>query len=153
MDCTEIFICKQCGQCCEGRGGIILSKNDLSRLVSFLKLPSEVVIEKYTEMSNGKLKIKTGRDGKCIFFESEKGCAVHDGKPNICRAWPFFRGNLTDPASLGMAKEFCPGIDNEVAFEEFCRIGIEWLNEQGLIASDSANEANALIIDTSPETS
>lgn len=71
----------------------------------------EAVADSYCERIGGKLKIRCGEDGYCVFFRQGSGCGVHEGKPSICRAWPFFRGNIEDPASLAMAKEFCPGIE------------------------------------------
>lgn len=96
-------------------------------------------------MHNGKLKIRTGNDGYCIFFVQGRGCTVHKGKPDICRAWPFFRGNLVDAESLHMAKEFCPGIDPGVTHETFAAEGRRYLEEHSLCAHDDTCEANALI--------
>lgn len=145
---TMVFECRQCGQCCEGKGGIVLSDKDLARLAHFLALPDEEVIEKYCELSNGKLKIKTGADGNCVFFSGAESCTIHEVKPDICRAWPFFRGNLEDPVSLAMARDFCPGINPAVSFEEFVTEGIAYLRARNLVASDAGREANALILPT-----
>lgn len=145
-DADSLFRCQKCGHCCEGRGGIVVSPADLGRLAAFLELAPEVVVERYGEMSGKKLKIRNGEDGRCIFFRVGAGCAVHAGKPSICRAWPFFRGNIEDPVSLALAKEFCPGIDPGAKHDDFARAGRAWLAEQGLIASDPALEANALVL-------
>lgn len=141
-----VFECRMCGHCCEGSGGIVVSPADLARLSAFLKLAPAEVIARYCEHSNGKLKIRSGEDDRCIFFRQGTGCSVHEGKPAICRAWPFFRGNLEDPASLALAKEFCPGIAPEVEHAVFSRLGRDYLHEQGLIAHDPSCEANALIL-------
>lgn len=145
-DISGIFECKMCGHCCEGRGGIVLSPKDLARLAAFLGESRELAASKYAEISNGKLKIRAGADGRCIFFIEGRGCAVHEAKPDICRAWPFFRGNLQDPLSLEMAKDFCPGISPGVSFASFAREGLAWLGENGLVARDCSVEANALVI-------
>ena len=94
----------------------------------------------------GKLKIRCGNDGYCVFFRQGSGCGVHEGKPAICRAWPFFRGNIEDSGSLAMAKEFCPGIETDAQHADFAREGRDYLRENGLIASDASCEANALIL-------
>ena len=106
----------------------------------------EEAVKRYGEHSGGKLKIRTGDDGRCIFFRDGQGCGVHEGKPAICRAWPFFRGNIEDPASLALAKDFCPGIAPEVRHAEFARRGLAYLREEGLLAHDPSCEANALIL-------
>lgn len=144
----DVFECRKCGICCEGRGGIILSPRDLTRLAAFLGEDEQTVVALYAEKSNGKLKIRCGDDGNCFFFRSGTGCSVHEGKPDICRAWPFFRGNLEDPASLAMAKEFCPGIDADCSFEDFVRAGLAYLQAENLRGEDAGKEANSLIIST-----
>lgn len=68
------------------------------------------------------------------------------GKPSICRAWPFFRGNIEDAASLAMAKEFCPGIKATAKHVDFAREGRAYLAANDLLAKDATCEANALIL-------
>ena len=45
-----------------------------------------------------------------------------------------------------MAKEFCPGIEADALHVDFAREGRDYLRENGLLASDSSCEANALIL-------
>lgn len=142
----KVFECHKCGHCCEGRGGIVLSPKDLARLAEFLQITPEDAANSYGEVVNGKLRLQAGEDGNCIFLSPGNGCAVHEGKPDICRAWPFFRGNLEDPASLAMAKDFCPGINPDISFQNFVKEGIKQLVAEGLPASDAAHEANSLLI-------
>ena len=98
----SVFNCRMCGHCCEGKGGIIVSPADLTRLAAHLQQSPDSVVESFCERIGGKLKIRCGEDGYCVFFRQGSGCGVHEGKPAICRAWPFFRGNIEDPASLAM---------------------------------------------------
>ncbi len=63
-----VFQCRMCGHCCEGRGGIVVSPADLTRLSAFLRLAPEEVVTRYGEHSGGKLKFRTGADGGGIFF-------------------------------------------------------------------------------------
>jgi Fe-S-cluster containining protein len=142
----SVFNCRMCGHCCEGKGGIIVSPTDLVRISAFLQITSEEFIERYGMMHNGKLKIRSGADDYCVFFVPNKGCSVHEGKPNICRAWPFFRGNIEDPESLELAKEYCPGIISTASHSDFAAEGRRYLREAKLIATDPTCEANALIL-------
>ena len=141
------FSCKFCGQCCEGKGGIVVSKADLNRLCAFLKLTADAFEKNYAEKRMGKLYVRSGQDGRCVFFVEEKGCAVHPAKPNICRAWPYFRGNLLDKHSLELAKDSCPGIDKDIDLKDFRSQGIAYLQKNNLLASSSLTEARALCID------
>lgn len=141
VECSKIiFKCQKCGHCCEGKGGIVLSHHDIERLARFLKINRETLIQSYIYQSNDKYKIKSNKDGKCVFFN--EGCSVHPAKPDICRAWPFFRGNLEDIFSLEMAKEFCPGINKNCNLNEFQSYGLNELEQNDLLSSNPA--ANAL---------
>ncbi len=142
---SEVFDCRMCGHCCEGKGGIIVSPMDLERLCLHFSMDEEQFKAKYGEMNNGKLNVRTGNDGFCIFFEQGSGCSVHEAKPNICRAWPYFRGNMVDSQSLYLAKNFCPGINQDVLHEDFVQAGDDYLKENDLIASDIKTQAAALL--------
>ncbi|WP_027179855.1 YkgJ family cysteine cluster protein [Maridesulfovibrio bastinii] len=142
---TLAFECKMCGHCCKGKGGIILTSKDRSRLAEHLKISPEELIEKYTEKINGKIRLICGEDDYCIFFS--EGCSVHPGRPDICRAWPFFRGNLIDETSWEMIQEYCPGVEAKAGHKEFVRQGKEYIKQEGLRQHDPDIAPNALITD------
>lgn len=142
---APVFDCRMCGICCEGKGGIVVSPTDLPRICAFLQQKPAEFIAVYGEQHNGKLKIRTGDDGFCVFFVQGKGCSVHPAKPDICRAWPFFRGNMVDAQSFTMAKDFCAGIAPDANHAAFVAEGRAYLAEQNLKADDPSTEANALM--------
>lgn len=142
---APVFDCRMCGICCEGKGGIVVSPTDLPRICTFLNLQAPEFIAQYGEYHNAKLKIRTGADGFCVFFVQGKGCSVHPAKPDICRAWPFFKGNMVDADSFNMAKEFCAGIRAGADHAAFVAEGRAYLREQGLKAENPHTEANALM--------
>ena len=138
------FSCHGCGHCCEGEGGIVVSSSDLARLIGHLTISAEEFEQSYGVRRGGKLFVRTGEDGNCIFYQAGLGCKVHAAKPNICRAWPFFRGNLIDPESLDLSRHFCPGIPRDLDFQSFVRQGLSYLVAQGLAAGEGQDEARAL---------
>ncbi|MDR1659902.1 MAG: YkgJ family cysteine cluster protein [Desulfovibrio sp.] len=142
----RVFQCRMCGRCCEGRGGIVASPRDIARLSAFFRLSPEEFIALYGEQAGGKVKIRSGDTGCCIFFAGEGGCVVHEAKPAVCRAWPYFRGNIIDPGSLDLAKAFCPGISPYIGHDDFSRLGREYLRENNLLASNPVCEAITLIL-------
>ncbi len=144
---ADVFDCRMCGHCCLGEGGIVVSPKDLVRIAEHLSLTPEEFAARHGMWKDGKLFIRVGDDGYCTFFVQGSGCGVHVAKPDICRAWPFFRGNVVDADSLELAKEFCPGIRHDVAHAEFARQGRAYLTENNLLASDPKTEARALILD------
>ncbi len=141
----KAFECRMCGHCCHGEGGIIMSEKDRERLAEHLGISVQALIEEYSEERNGKLSLRTGDDGYCVFFR--EGCGVHPGRPDICRAWPFFRGNLIDAMSWEMIQEYCPGIAPEAGHAEFVRQGKQYLREENLLRYDPEIDPNALITD------
>ncbi len=144
MDNT-VFECTMCGQCCEGQGGIVVSPTDLARLCEHFQIDAEAFEVQYGCVQNGKLKVRTGEDNFCIFFKEGVGCAAHVARPDICRAWPFFRGNMVDNESFYLAKDYCPGIKPTSTHDAFVAEGALYLQEHGLQASNAKTEAHALL--------
>ncbi len=143
----RVFECKMCGECCRGSGGIIVGPEEIERISSFLRITPEEFKKTYlVKEGKGKYSISCGKDGYCVFFSQTKGCRIHHVKPDICRAWPFFKGNLLDEVSLEMAKRSCPGIRREVSLDEFRAIGIEFLRSHSLIKKETYSP-NALKIE------
>lgn len=142
---TEAFECKMCGHCCHGEGGIVMTDKDRSRLADHLDITVEELVEKYTHERGDKLHLTTKDDGFCVFFT--QGCGVHPGRPDICRAWPYFRGNLIDELSWQMIQDYCPGINPEAGHTEFVRQGKQYLRDEDLLRYDPETSPNALISD------
>lgn len=117
----KAFECKRCGQCCYGEGGIYLEKEEVERIACFLKMTPISFLSDYCEGKNGRIYIKTGDDGFCIFYDQEKSCLIHPVKPRPCFSWPFYEALLDDKENWEMAKEACPGISPDCSFEGFVR--------------------------------
>lgn len=141
-----LFTCRRCGHCCHGRGGIVLSPRDLPRLAAHLDLTPEECLARHTETMGGKPMLLCGDNGYCRFYREEQGCAVHEARPDVCRAWPYFRGNLVDSVSFGMAKADCPGIARTADHPAFAREGFAYLRSRGMLGTDPDREARALIV-------
>jgi Fe-S-cluster containining protein len=132
-----------CGDCCRGEGGIVLSAKDQERLAAHLRLTVPALLAAHTRPSGGKPVLSCGPDGACAFQRPDGGCAIHSARPDVCRAWPYFHGNLIDPASLAMAREGCPGLAPATDFEAFRAEGLAYRKEHGLV-SDAPDAHNAL---------
>ncbi|MDP2848080.1 MAG: YkgJ family cysteine cluster protein [Humidesulfovibrio sp.] len=140
------FDCKRCGHCCQGEGGIVLTEHDRERLAAHLGLSIEEMLGQFTESAREKLRLRVGDDGFCVFFRQGEGCGVHPGRPDICRAWPYFRGNLVDSTSWEMIQTDCPGVDNAAGHEAFVQEGVDYLHEHGLIHEAGPDSPHALVL-------
>ncbi|GAB6036005.1 YkgJ family cysteine cluster protein [Fundidesulfovibrio butyratiphilus] len=140
----KAFVCQRCGHCCSGEGGIVLTARDQARLAAHLGLDLERFLATYALRSGAKIQLACNDQGACVFFD--QGCGVHPARPDICRAWPFFRGNLLDRESWTMIQEYCPGVNPEAGFEEFVRQGIAYLRENDLVHDGDDDAPSALRI-------
>lgn len=141
-----LFNCRRCGHCCHGRGGIVVGPRDLPRLAAHLGLPEAEFLARCTETRAGKPVLLCGEDGYCLYYREGRGCAVHEARPDVCRAWPYFRGNLVDAVSFRMAAEDCPGVTPDADHAAFAREGFAYLQAHGLLGTDPAREGRALIV-------
>lgn len=142
------FTCQRCGHCCQGEGGIVLTPKDRARLAAHLGLAEADMLERYAERAGIKLRLRCGDDGFCVFFVRGSGCGVHSGRPDICRAWPYFRGNLVDEASWEMIQSDCPGVSRAAGHACFVREGLAYLRGNGLIHAPGPESPHALVIGT-----
>ncbi len=142
----QAFSCRMCGCCCLGQGGIVLTSRDQERLRTCLGLPLAEFLARYTEQQGEKVCLITNQANVCVFFETGQGCSVHASKPDICRAWPFFRGNLLDVMSWKMAQDVCPGINPDVEHRDFVSQGFMYLQAQDLVRSPDPQTPTALVV-------
>jgi Fe-S-cluster containining protein len=112
-----VFTCRQCGECCHGEKGILVTPEEAERLAAFLGLPPEELQRRYLINSPLGPQMAT-RNGACIFLENTR-CQVHPVKPRICREWPFLPALLQHPDEFQAAKEACPGFAPDCRHENF----------------------------------
>ena len=84
--------CKKCGKCCQYGSGF-LTKSDIHRIARKLNLTEKGLIKtslepvkKFNNTLYRPIQIKKGKPyGTCMFFNTQKGCTIHDVKPMQCR--------------------------------------------------------------------
>lgn len=122
-----VFQCRQCGECCEGKGGIFPTPGEIELIAQYLKLPVTEVRENFLEPTPLGLAVRNKPAGGCIFNEGGR-CWIHPVKPRICRDWPFLPAILLHDTEFEAAKEACPGLDPDSPHEDFLR----WWREKVL---------------------
>ena len=116
----KVFVCQQCGECCRGEGGILLSDLEVERLARFCGMTGAEFQQRYVQRSPLGPALAVGPKGACVFNAGGR-CRVHAVKPRICREWPFFPAILVNEDEWESAKAACPGITSGCTHADFLR--------------------------------
>ena len=113
--CTPIFECTQCGDCCNGYGGTVISDTDARRIAQYLNIPLDRFVTNHCVHSGSKRMLSQQPSGYCTFWDQT--CTIHPVKPDMCRAWPFIKSVLVDVANWRIMAASCPGMRTDVEDE------------------------------------
>lgn len=111
------FECLECGHCCSGpdEGYIWITKPEIELVAKHLKMPVDTVCQTYLKRIGLHTTIAEQPKSKdCVFLKSVDGkkiCSVYPVRPNQCRTWPFWSGNLLSPNIWNIAAMKCPGVN------------------------------------------
>jgi Fe-S-cluster containining protein len=105
---SDIFKCRQCGECCKGYGGTFVTEKEIKAIVDYLNTDPESFVDNYCRVSGGKAVLAQGRNAYCVFWDGL--CTIHPVKPRMCRNWPFIKSVLVDITNWHIMAELCPGI-------------------------------------------
>jgi len=112
----DLFVCQQCGQCCRGYGGTVVSDADIARIAAYLGISPERMVRRHCQHSGSKTVLAQGTSGYCVFWD--KLCTIHPVKPRMCRNWPFIDAVVTDPVNWRVMAGACPGMRQDVDLEQ-----------------------------------
>jgi Fe-S-cluster containining protein len=121
-DKVRIFSCQQCGECCHGDKGILVTPEEAEKLAAFLNLTPEELQRRFLIESPMGPQVAT-QNGACIFLKDNR-CQVHPVKPRICREWPFLQALLDHADEFEAAKEACPGLAPESRHDDFVALAV-----------------------------
>jgi uncharacterized protein len=111
---SDIFECRQCGECCRGYGGTVVTESDILAIADYIGTSADDFVGEYSSQSGSGRVLVQGEDGYCIFAEQGR-CKIHPVKPGMCKAWPFIEGVLRDPGNWYIMAGACPGIRADVS--------------------------------------
>jgi uncharacterized protein len=104
------FTCQSgCTRCCEVRGFVYLSEEDLCRAAAYLGLSPDAFEEKYVVRYAHVIRLRKPLDSQCHFLKSE-GCSIHPAKPTQCRLFPFWPELVESRRAWRQTAKSCPGI-------------------------------------------
>ncbi len=98
-----------CTKCCEVRGFVYLTEEDLSRAASYLKMSPEAFEAKYVIRYPTLLRLRKPLDAQCHFLTGT-GCSIHPAKPTQCRLYPFWPELVESRKAWTEESKNCPGI-------------------------------------------
>ncbi|WP_446009972.1 YkgJ family cysteine cluster protein [Candidatus Electrothrix sp.] len=126
---SDIFTCTRCGYCCQGDTTVSLDTDDQQRMISKLGLTRQQVEEEYWQINGPVVQMKTV-DNHCIFYQQGTGCSVHEARPWRCGQWPLHPSMLDEETNFYTIRESCPGLNQELNWEEFSRIFKQLLEQE-----------------------
>lgn len=108
------FSCTGCGKCCQVDGDVWLAPEEISSILSFLKMDHYHLDEfrrKYIRAEISPAKKETNRklndlnswmclkrkEGSCIFLDNARKCTIYDVRPVQCQTYPFWPSVLESP--------------------------------------------------------
>lgn len=128
---AEIFSCTMCGYCCHGETTVSLDHRDQQNMGEELSMELPELLATYLRKSGKVIQMRI-TEGHCIFYNPEKGCTVHKGRPWRCRQWPLHPSILADRNNFETIRQSCPGMNQEISYEDFCTI-LQQLFDDGVI--------------------
>lgn len=141
------FTCSQCGNCCTGGPGFVWLRDvEVQRLADHLQLSVDETVDRFCRKIGDRISLKETLTPAglhdCVFLvdRKEKGpdgvmhtlraCAIYPVRPLQCRTWPFWDGNLSDPAIWAKSAKRCHGMNHGRSFSrqeaEALRDAEEW---------------------------
>jgi len=127
---AKIFVCTQCGFCCQGETTVSLDEDDRKRMAKALELSPDELEDLYLRRSGTVVQMKI-TEGHCIFYDN--GCTVHQGRPWRCAQWPLVPALLNGKDNFTIISDSCPGINKEISYSEFCKILKDYLRDHDTV--------------------
>ncbi|MBI1897215.1 MAG: YkgJ family cysteine cluster protein [Acidobacteria bacterium] len=104
------FTCQPgCTNCCNMRGFVYLTEDDLQRAARYLGITPEAFEARYVYRTKTMLRLRKPPHSQCHFLE-QHGCAIHPAKPTQCRLFPFWPELVESRIAWRRTAEYCPGM-------------------------------------------
>ncbi|MEO8659280.1 MAG: YkgJ family cysteine cluster protein [Bryobacteraceae bacterium] len=104
------FVCQPgCTNCCEVKGYVYLTEDDLTRAAAYVGMTTTAFERKYVYRTKHLLRLRKPREKQCKFLE-KTGCSIHPAKPTQCRLFPFWPELLENVDTWRATAARCPGI-------------------------------------------
>jgi Fe-S-cluster containining protein len=98
-----------CTACCEQKGFVYLTEEDIPRLAAYLKMKPAAFEERYVYRTRNLRRLRVPRHANCEFLK-EGGCSVHPAKPLQCHTFPYWPELVSRKRNWERTGRWCPGI-------------------------------------------
>ena len=98
-----------CTACCEQKGFVYLTEQDLVRAAAFIGMTPADFEKKYVYRTKNQLRLRVPRDAQCSFLR-DGGCSIHPAKPTQCRIFPFWPELIESKKEWLKTAKYCPGM-------------------------------------------
>jgi len=104
------FVCQPgCTTCCQRRGFVYLTDDDIARAAEFLGMTAAAFARRYIYRTRNLRRLRMPRSGQCRFLRPD-GCSIHPAKPTQCRVFPFWPELTGSQREWRETAAWCPGI-------------------------------------------
>lgn len=105
------FECQRgCVACCDQKGYVYVTDDDVARAARYLGLTESQFRGKYIYQTKLRQRLRTPRDQRQCHFLVHGGCSIHPAKPLQCRAFPFWPELVENRDQWNQTATWCPGI-------------------------------------------
>ena len=98
-----------CTACCEQRGFVYLTEDDILRAARFLGMPPAEFERRHVYRTRNRRRLRVPRDAQCSFLR-DGGCSIHPAKPAQCRIFPFWPELVESRREWQKTARYCPGM-------------------------------------------
>ena len=98
-----------CTNCCQQKGFVYLTEDDLVRIARFVGMQPVEFERVYVYRTKHLRRLRMPRHTQCHFLR-EGGCSIHAVKPTQCRIFPFWPELVDDKREWRKTAAWCPGI-------------------------------------------
>jgi hypothetical protein len=110
MDAIRFTCQKGCTKCCEVKGYVYLTEEDVTAAAGYLGLTREAFEARYIYRTRHTRRIRKPRGRVQCPFLTAGGCGIHPVKPVQCRLFPFWPELVEDRKAWARTGKWCPGI-------------------------------------------
>jgi Fe-S-cluster containining protein len=110
------FACKRCGNCCSGKGSVVVvTPREREALARQLGMSAVDFEQKHTKVAfDDVVLLDDAETGDCEWLvrnaDGTTSCRVNDAKPDQCRTYPFWPRVVASPKSWEAEGKKCKGV-------------------------------------------